>query len=131
MQLHHLGWAVSSLEQARPHFEGELGLPYEGVEQFPTLRVAFYRAGATLVELLEPLTEEDDVARFLRERGEGIHHCAYQVDDVAGQLLVAQQRGLRLVDVAPRPGARGTSIGFVDPGRQDGILVEYVQVPSR
>jgi methylmalonyl-CoA/ethylmalonyl-CoA epimerase len=131
MHLHHLGWAVRSLEQSRAHFERQLGLPFDGVEQFPTLRVAFYRAGATLIELLEPLTDDDDVARFLRERGEGIHHCAYQVDDVAGELAAAEGRGLRLVDRVPRPGARGTSIGFADPGRQDGVLVEYVQEPSR
>ncbi len=131
VQLHHLGWAVRSLEKSRSHFEGELGLPFAGVEDFPTLRVAFYRAGATLIELLEPLTDEDDVARFLQERGEGIHHCAYQVPDVADELLAAERRGLRLIDRVPRPGARGTSIGFADPRRQDAVLVEYVQEPSR
>lgn len=129
MEVHHLGWAVRSLRSHRDHFEGQLGLPYEGQEDFPSLRVAFYRAGSCLIELLEPLTEEDDVSVYLRDRGEGIHHIAYRVDDVAAALEEAGRRGMRVLDREPRPGARGTRIGFVDPGRADGILVEYVEVP--
>jgi len=126
VQLHHVGWAVRSLEDSLEFFRTTLALPYEGVEEFPTLRVAFFRAGATLIELLEP-TSDDDVAEFLRERGEGIHHLAYRVDDVAAELSAATERGLVLVDTVPRPGARGTLIGFVDPQREDGVFVEYVE----
>ncbi|WP_320066184.1 VOC family protein [Micromonospora sp. RTGN7] len=130
MQLHHLGWAVHSIEASREHFETQLGLPYEGAEEFPTLTVAFFRAGATLIELLEPKSDEDDVAQFLRDRGEGIHHCAYLVDDVAIALTDAEARGMHLMDTVPRPGSRGTTIGFVDPRRADRILVEYVREPT-
>ncbi len=129
MEIHHLGWAVHSLSPHRQHFEDQLGLLYEGEEDFPGLRVAFFRAGSSLIELLEP-APNDEVADFLREKGEGIHHIAYKVDDVAAALEAAQQRGMRAVDAHPRPGARGTSIAFVDPERADGILVEYVQEPS-
>jgi methylmalonyl-CoA epimerase len=127
MQLHHIGWAVNSLDDSLDHFQRQLALPYEGVEEFPTLRVAFFRAGATLIELLEPTSPEDNVARFLADRGEGIHHCAYLVEDVASELIYATARGLRPIDLHPRRGARGSLIGFVDPGREDGVLVEYVQ----
>ncbi|MPZ59853.1 MAG: methylmalonyl-CoA epimerase [Propionibacteriales bacterium] len=129
MRIHHIGWAVSSLGEHHDHFAGQLGLPYEGVEKFPTLSVAFYDAGSCLIELLEATDPSDDVAHFVRRRGEGIHHLAYVVDDVAEALREAGVRGLRLIDHRPRPGARGTQIGFVDPQRPDGVLVEYVQLP--
>jgi methylmalonyl-CoA/ethylmalonyl-CoA epimerase len=129
MHLHHIGWAVRSLDAHHTHFAGQLGLPYEGVEQFPTLSVAFYDAGGSLIELLEATDPGDEVATFLESRGEGIHHLAYAVDDVAEALRLAEERGLTLLDRVPRPGARGTRIGFADPGRPDGVLVEYVEVP--
>jgi methylmalonyl-CoA/ethylmalonyl-CoA epimerase len=130
MRLHHIGWAVESLDAHADHFGRQLGLPYEGVEEFPTLKVAFYDGGGCLVELLEATDEADDVAEFLRQRGEGIHHLAYEVPDVAEALRLAEERGLRLIDRVPRPGARGTLIGFADAGRPDGVLVEYVELPS-
>jgi methylmalonyl-CoA/ethylmalonyl-CoA epimerase len=130
MRLHHIGWAVDSLDAHADHFRRQLALPYEGVEEFPTLKVAFYDAGGCLVELLEATDEGDDVAEFLARRGEGIHHLAYEVPDVADALRLAEERGLSLIDRMPRPGARGTLIGFADAGRPDGVLVEYVQLPQ-
>lgn len=130
MRLHHVGWAVESLDAHSDHFARQLGLPYEGVEEFPTLKVAFYDAGGCLVELLEATDAADDVAEFLSRRGEGIHHLAYEVPDVAEALRLAEQRGLTLIDRVPRPGARGTLIGFADAGRPDGVLVEYVELPT-
>lgn len=130
MRLHHIGWAVESLDAHSDHFARQLGLPYEGVEEFPTLKVAFYDAGSCLVELLEATNDGDDVAEFLTLRGEGIHHLAYEVPDVTEALRLAEERGLTLIDRVPRPGARGTLIGFADGGRPDGVLVEYVELPK-
>jgi methylmalonyl-CoA/ethylmalonyl-CoA epimerase len=130
MQLHHVGWAVHSCQANHDHFARQLGLPYEGEEDFPLLKVAFYRAGHTLIELLEPTGEGNDVTPMLEARGEGVHHLAYLVDDVQAALDRAEAEGLRLVDTEPRPGARGTMIGFVDPQRADGMLVEFVQEPG-
>jgi methylmalonyl-CoA/ethylmalonyl-CoA epimerase len=130
MRLHHIGWAVESLDAHSDHFARQLGLPYEGVEEFPTLKVAFYDAGGCFVELLEATRDDEDVAKFLTRRGEGIHHLAYEVPDVIEALRLAEERGLTLVDRVPRPGARGTLIGFADGGRPDGVLVEYVELPK-
>ena len=130
MRLHHIGWAVESLDAHADHFGRQLGLPYEGVEEFPTLKVAFYDAGGCLVELLEATDDGDDVAEFITRRGEGIHHLAYEVPVVAEALRLAEERGLTLLDRVPRPGARGTLIGFADAGRPDGVLVEYVELPK-
>ena len=123
----HLGWAVRSIDSARRHFETSLGLDLQSDERFPDVRVAFFGAGPGCIELLEPLTPDSDVGRFLDQRGEGLHHLALRVDDVATALAEAPGRGFKLVDKVPRPGARGTTVGVVDPQREDGILVQYVQ----
>jgi methylmalonyl-CoA/ethylmalonyl-CoA epimerase len=127
--IHHLGWAVRSIEQARSHFETALGLDFSGEESFPDVRVAFFGAGPVTVELLEPLDEKTDIGRFLAEHGEGIHHLALRVDDVAAALVEAVDHGLVPIDTAPHRGARGTLVGFVDPARADGVLIQYVQEP--
>lgn len=131
MKLHHIGWAVRSIAASRPHFESELGLQFDGIESFPNLQVAFYDVGTCLVELLEATTvEETDVSTFIAAHGEGIHHLAYEVSDVSRALDEARAKGLRVLDTKPRPGARGTMIGFVDPRREDHVLVEYVELPG-
>lgn len=126
MRLHHIGWAVRSLRDSREHFEGLIGLQHDGTEEFPTVTVDFYDIGNCLLELLEP-TGQDDTATFLHERGEGIHHLAFEVSDVQDALEAAAARGMRVIDHRPRAGARNTLIGFVDPGRTDRVLIEYVQ----
>jgi methylmalonyl-CoA epimerase len=125
----HLGWAVRSIDSSRSHFESSLGLDLQSDERFSDVRVAFFGTGATHIELLEPLTAESDVARFIARRGEGLHHLALRVDSVAAALAEAPGHGFVLVDKAPRAGARGTTIGVVDPQREDGVLVQYVQGP--
>jgi len=125
--IHHIGWAVRSIDASRTHFEAALGLDLKAEEVFPNLRVAFFGGGSAMIELLQPLTDDSDVARFLARRGEGMHHLALRVDDVAAALAEAPGRGLQLIDSAPRPGARGTLVGMVDPKREDGVLVQYVQ----
>jgi methylmalonyl-CoA epimerase len=125
--IHHIGWVVRSIDASRPHFETALGLELRSEEAFPNLRVAFFGGGTSMIELIEPLTDDSNAARFLALRGEGLHHLALRVDDVAAALAEAAGHGFELVDSAPRPGARGTLVGMVDPKREDGVLVQYVQ----
>lgn len=127
--IHHLGWVVRSIDTSRPHFEAALGLAFRGEESFPDVRVAFFGAGPVTLELLEPLDDKSDIGTFLARHGEGIHHLALRVDDVATALTEARRRGLVPVDDDPHPGARGTLVGFVDPARADGVLIQYVQEP--
>jgi len=127
--IHHLGWVVASIDESLHTFRRQIGLELSEIEQYPGVRVAFLFAGPSMVELLQPLDGDSDLARFLATRGEGIHHVAYAVRDVARALTEATDRGLRRLDSEPRPGARGTLIAFVDPGRPDGVLIEYVQDP--
>jgi methylmalonyl-CoA/ethylmalonyl-CoA epimerase len=124
----HLGWAVRSIDSSRMHFESGLGLDLQSDERFPDVRVAFFGAGPTQIELLEPLNAESDIGRFIASRGEGLHHLALRVASVAAALGEAPGHGFMLIDKVPRAGARGTTIGVVDPQREDGVLVQYVQV---
>jgi methylmalonyl-CoA/ethylmalonyl-CoA epimerase len=125
--IHHIGWVVRSIDASRPHFETALGLELKSEEAFPNLRVAFFGGGGAMIELIEPLTDDSNWARFLARRGEGLHHLALRVDDVAAALAEAAGYGFEPVDSAPRPGARGTLVAMVDPKREDGVLVQYVQ----
>jgi methylmalonyl-CoA/ethylmalonyl-CoA epimerase len=127
--LDHLGWAVRSIDASRSYFETGLGLAFRGEESFPDVRVAFFGAGAASVELLEPLDDNSNISDFLEKRGEGLHHLALRVDDVLAALAEAERNGLRLIDHKPHAGARGTLVGFVDPQRADGVLIQYVQEP--
>lgn len=125
----HLGWAVKSIEASRSYFETGLGLAFRGQEDFPDVRVAFFGAGAAAIELLEPLDDSSNISDFLARRGEGLHHLALRVDDVAAALAEAPRLGMRPIDHKPHAGARGTVVGFVDPQRADGVLIQYVQGP--
>ncbi len=127
--IHHLGWAVRSIDRARDHFETALGLEFCGEESHPDVRVAFFGAGQVAVELLEPLDDKSSVGMFLAKRGEGIHHLALKVDDVATALEEAKGLGFVPIDSTPHRGSRGTVVGLVDPLRADGVLIQYVQEP--
>ena len=127
--VHHLGWVVRSIAESLPRFTASAALSDLGIEDHGWVRVAFLGVGCSLIELLEPQEADSDIKHFLESAGEGIHHVAYGVSDVAEALKAAGDRGVRVLDAAPRPGARNTLIGFVDPELPGGTLVEYVQDP--
>jgi len=89
--------------------------------------VAMLAIGDTHVELLEPLSPESPVGRFLSKRGPGIHHIAVEVKDIRASLAEFKQRGARLIDETPRVGARGCLVAFIHPATTNGILLELVQ----
>jgi methylmalonyl-CoA epimerase len=129
-RLHHLGWAVDALTDAAPAWVHAVGLADLGTESFPGLVVQFFAAGECLVELLESSGGDPTVEAVVAGRGGGLHHLAFGVPDVRAALADASARGLRVIDVVPRPGARGTTIAFVDPGWPDGTLLEFVEDPT-
>ncbi len=130
LNIHHLGWVVRSIPESLPLFTSSGALSDLGIEDHGWVKVAFLGVGCSLVELLEPQQAESDLREFLSTQGEGLHHIAYGVQDVAKALREATDRGLKAIDPVPRPGARGTQIAFVDPGLPGGTLVEYVQDPD-
>lgn len=96
-----------------------------------TLRVLFVHLGPVTFELLQPLADSHTVAKFLRDRGAGLHHVSLEVPDLAARLAAAKAAGARLVDEAPRPGAHGTRVAFLHPKSFGGVLVELCEAPPR
>lgn len=92
-----------------------------------TLRVLFVHLGPVTLELLQPLADNHTVAKFLRERGPGLHHVSLEVRDIVAQLAAAKAAGARLIDEAPRPGAHGSTVAFLHPKSFGGVLVELCQ----
>lgn len=123
----HLGIAVRSLDEAVPLYEKALGLTCLGREEVASqnVRTAFFDAGGVHLELLEPTSPESPIAKFLTERGEGIHHLAFCTDDIGGQLQQAAAAGVRLIHETPFEGAGGKLVAFLHPKSTRGVLTEF------
>jgi len=124
----HIGIATKSIDAAGKFYAEVLGLAVakrETVAGGP--KVAFIPVGETKIELLERGSENDNIARFLETRGEGIHHLAFAVDNVEAALAQAKAAGYSLIDEKPRQGAGGALIAFLHPKSTGGVLVEFCE----
>ncbi len=130
--LHHVAIVVERIADARGAYVEALGLGAGEPEYVADqkVNVLVLHAGSQRIELVEPADPESPVSKFLAKRGPGLHHLAYQVDDLEAALAVLRARGLRLIDEAPRPGAHGTRIAFVHPSATGGVLTELVEIPE-
>jgi methylmalonyl-CoA/ethylmalonyl-CoA epimerase len=129
MKLDHIGLATNKVEDGLALWRDVLGLEVDTTEEIVEqgVRVAMLAIGDTHVELLEPLSPESPVGKFLSKRGPGIHHIAVEVKDIRASLAEFKQRGARLIDETPRVGARGCLVAFIHPATTNGILLELVQ----
>lgn len=127
--IEHLGIAVKSLEEAIPYWEGVLGLKCYNIEEVADQRVktAFFKVGQTKIELLEPTSPESTIAKFIENRGEGVHHVAFAVEGIENALADAAEKGVRLIDQTPRKGAEGLTIAFLHPKSTKGVLTELCE----
>ena len=128
--IEHLGIAVQSIEEALPYFKEVLGLECYAVEvvEDQKVKTAFLKCGEVKLELLEPTSEESAVAKFLDKGGRGVHHVAFAIEDgVANALAECDEKGIRLIDKAPRPGAEQMMIAFLHPKSTAGILTELCE----
>ncbi|HLI61339.1 MAG TPA: methylmalonyl-CoA epimerase [Solirubrobacteraceae bacterium] len=125
----HIGVAVPSIDAALPLYRDVLGMALahrETVEE-QGVSAALLDVGASHVELIEPLSADGGVARFLADRGPGLHHVAYRVDAIEEALEACRRAGLRLIDERPRTGIRGSRVAFLHPKATGGVLTEIVQ----
>ena len=127
--IEHIGIAVKSLENSIPYYENVLGLKCYNIEEVADQKVktAFFKVGQTKIELLEPTSEESTIAKFIEKKGEGVHHIAFAVPDVAAALAEVEYKGVQLIDKAPRGGAEGLSIAFLHPKSTGSVLTELCQ----
>ena len=131
--IEHLGIAVKSLDAAIPYYENVLGVKCYSIEEVADQKVktAFFKVGQTKLERLEPTSDDSTIAKFIEKRGEGIHHLAFAVaDGVANALAEVEEKGVRLIDKAPRKGAEGLNIAFLHPKSTLGVLTELCEKPE-
>jgi methylmalonyl-CoA epimerase len=126
--IHHVGMAVADLDEAVASYERLFGGTLEHREKVDDqgVEAASIRVGDSRVELLAALDEDTPVGRFLAKRGPGMHHVAYQVDDVRSALADLTSAGVELIDVEPRRGMFGLQVAFVHPDSVHGVLSEVV-----
>ena len=129
MKVDHIGIATRELDDALSVWRDALGLEVDSTEAVVEqgVRVAMLPIGETHIELLEPLSENSPVGKFLEKRGPGIHHVAIRVDDIKQSLASLKAKGARLIDETPRRGAGGCLVAFVHPASANGVLLELVQ----
>ncbi|MCB5249673.1 MAG: methylmalonyl-CoA epimerase [Candidatus Cloacimonadales bacterium] len=127
-KISHIGIAVKDLNEAIKFYQ-KLGLELEEIEEVPSqkVKVAFFPIGEVRIELLEATSEDSPIAKFIEKRGEGVHHLAFQVDDLPEKLSEAEEKEFRLIDKEPRPGAHGADIAFLHPKSTHGTLIEFCQ----
>ena len=126
--LDHIGIAVTDIEKAVEMFTNIFGTPPCDIEQIDDqgVKATLIEVGQTRIELLEPLTPDSPVVKFIQNRGEGLHHLALNVSDIAQKLETLKQHDIRLIDQSPREGLSGT-IAFIHPASVFGVLTELVE----
>jgi len=128
-KINHIGIAVKSLDDSIPFYRDQLGMLFLGMEEVAEQRVkvAMLQVGDSKIELLEPTSEDSPVAKFIDKNGPGIHHLAYEVEDIEAAIGKLLADGTRMIDETPRSGAHGTRIAFVHPRSSSGVLTELCQ----
>ena len=131
-KIEHIALAVADLDEAVAHYENVWGLTVSHREHVEDQGVeeAMLPIGESFLQLLGATSPDTTVGKFVARRGEGLHHIAYEVDDLEGALADLKARGVPLIDEAPRRGGRGHMVAFVHPKGNHGLLVELIQRPN-
>ncbi|HYF75710.1 MAG TPA: methylmalonyl-CoA epimerase [Symbiobacteriaceae bacterium] len=128
-KINHLGIAVKDLDAQIAIYRDQLGMQFEGTEEVPSqlVKVAFFSVGESRVELLMPTSPESPIAKYLETNREGLHHVAYEVEDIRAAMAACKAQGLRLLSEEPKPGAHHTLVCFLHPKSTGGVLTELVE----
>ena len=128
-EIDHVAIAVNDLDAAVEYYRSAYGVEVEHRERVERdgVEEVLFKVADSYVQLLSPVRDDSPVAKFLATRGEGLHHVGYRVDSCAAALEQVRAGGGRLIDEAPRPGSRGTTVAFVHPKGAFGTLVELVE----
>lgn len=131
-KIEHVAVAVADLDAAIAHYSRTWGLEVAHRERVEDQGVeeAMLPLGDSYLQLLGPTAPDTTVGKFIERRGEGLHHIAYEVDDLPGALAELKAKGVRLIDEEPRLGGRGHMVAFVHPRGNHGLLVELIQAPK-
>jgi len=133
MKIDHIGIATNDIEQMASIYRDALGLKVVETEEVASqkVRVAMLPVGESRIELLEATAADSPISKFLAKRGPGIHHVAFEVDDIRAALADLKSKGARLIDEEPRTGAGGCLVAFIHPSSTGGVLIELVERVGR
>jgi methylmalonyl-CoA/ethylmalonyl-CoA epimerase len=128
-EIDHVAIAVDDLEAAVAYYRDTFGAEVEHREVVESdgVEEALLRVADSYVQLLTPTRDDSPVAKYLEKKGQGLHHIGYRVSDCAEALQSVKEQGHRVIDEAPRPGSRGTTVAFIHPKTAFGTLIELVQ----
>lgn len=129
VRLEHIGIAVKSLADSNSLFEQLFGESHYKIEEVASehVKTSFFKIGESKIELLEATHPDSAIAKYLEKRGEGIHHLAFEVDDIHAEMDRLKERGFRLLNEAPKRGADNKLVCFLHPKSANGVLVELCQ----
>ena len=129
--INHVAIAVSDIEKALDFYLTTFGVGTDEIVEIPAqlVKAALLRIGGSQIELIQPTDEESGVARFIDNRGEGVHHICFEMEDLATKLVELKDAGLKLIDEAPRKGLTG-DIASIHPNSTGGILIELVDADT-
>lgn len=132
-KIEHIGIAVKDLKKSNDLYAALLGGSHYKIEDVPSegVRTSFFEIGPNKIELLEATKSESPIAKFLEKKGEGIHHIAFQVDDIAAEMERLRSEGFILLNEKPKVGADNKLVAFVHPKTAGGVLVELCQEISK
>jgi methylmalonyl-CoA/ethylmalonyl-CoA epimerase len=123
----HIGIAVDALDRILPFYRDILELSAEPLDDADGARITGFRAGDSLVELLEARSPDSPIGKFVAKRGPGIHHICFAVDNLNATLDRCRRAGIKLIDDTPRIGAEGKRIAFLHPSSTAGVLIELTE----
>jgi methylmalonyl-CoA epimerase len=125
-KIDHIGIAVRDLDSAKAFYTRAMGLKVTSEEALEGMKIAFIPVGGVNIELIQSVTDDGVIAKFISKQGEGVHHIAYEVEDVSSAVQELRAQGARVVDEVPRRGAHGKLVAFVHPKSSYGVLIELV-----
>jgi len=129
-RVEHIAVAVNSLEQSIELLKNTFGLPLEYEEQIGETRLAMLPVGQSYIELLEGQSPESGVTKWISEKGAGLFHICFEVEDIDGALAELKAKGVKLRDETPRIGHGGARIAFIDPSSTGNVLIELAELPA-
>ena len=128
-KIEHIGIAVKDLEASNKLFEKLLGVPHYKIEEVASegVKTSFFKSGPNKIELLEATKPDSPIAKYLEKKGEGIHHIAFAVEDIASEIDRLKNEGFTVLNETPKKGADNKLVAFLHPKGTNGVLVELCQ----
>jgi len=129
-KIHHIAVAVDNLDEAAKFYQDGLGLDLTGIEVVSAqkTKVGFFKIGASNIELVQPAEPDSPLDKFLKTKGQGIHHVCFEVDDIEAEIKSLLENGATMIDEKPRPGAHNSRVAFIHPKSSSGVLIELVEL---